>query len=112
MSMSPKADRNSTLGVVIRCWRRGWSRRSSPRATCGALLDSDEVDVEDEHAARRAGFTLVGQSLRNPEAGPLSFHHELHPFSPATDHIIEPQRGRFAARNGAVEHLPVGRPAG
>ena len=52
------------------------------------LLNLDQLDVEHEHAVRRA-LALVGELLRNPEARLLAFDHQLQPFGPSRDHAVE-----------------------
>ena len=78
-----------------------------------ALLNRDQLDVEHQHAARRArtrGRIAIGEVRRDPEARLLAFDHELHALGPSFDDVAERERRGFTARDRAVEHLAVGRP--
>src|SRR5262245_6510663 len=80
-----------------------------PRGRPGrSLLDREELDIEDEHARRRARLALVGEVLRDPEAALLTDGHELDALGPAGDHVAERELGRLPAGERAVEHLSVG----
>ena len=70
----------------------------------------EELDVEDEHALRPVGLSLVGERFGNPEAALLADHHQLNAFGPAGDDSVQRKGGRRAADDRAVEHLAVGRP--
>ena len=50
-------------------------------------------------------------SARDPHAALLADDHQLQPFGPAGDDLADAERRRLAARDRAVEHLPVRRPA-
>jgi hypothetical protein len=82
------------------------------------LLEAQQLDLEHQHARRRAELTFVGERLGDPEATLLALGHQLHALGPAGDDAVQWKgsgRGgltRHARDEGAVEHLPVGRPAG
>src|SRR5690606_34641102 len=91
-----------------------WSR--SPLPWVGApSLNVDELHVEDQHAcggARTTRLVAVRQVARNPEAVLGSLRHQLDAFGPALDDLIQAKGRRLAPHHGAVEHLPLRRPAG
>ena len=64
------------------------------------LLNLDQLDVEHQHAVRRA-LALVGEALGNPEARLLALDHQLHAFGPAGDHAV--QRETSPARRASTE---------
>src|SRR5262249_40296170 len=74
------------------------------------LLDLQQLHVEHEHPVRGA-LAFVGDAFGDPESRPLAFVHQLQAFGPPGDHLVDLERRRFAAHDGAVEHLAVGRPS-
>src|SRR5687768_3215054 len=66
------------------------------------LLDPYQIDIKHLHPLRRPRLALVGQVLRDPEAGALAFDHQLHALFPAFDHIVEAGRERGAPHDRAV----------
>src|SRR5690554_2122210 len=72
----------------------------------------DQLNVEYQHAFGGAGASLIGEGLRNPEAGGLAFFHQRDALGPAGDHAVKRELGGLAAVDRAVEFRAVGGPAG
>src|SRR5215204_3862091 len=73
-------------GLVVGSWALGIQQGTSEGR---ALLNRDELDIEDEHPLRVA-LALVSELLGNPEAHALAFGHHRHALAPALDHFVQP----------------------
>ena len=80
----------------------------------GCLLEFEELDIKDEHAAgsTATGVFAVSEVGGDPEAAFFAGDHELKAFGPAFDDAVERETDGFAAGDGAVEKFAVGGPAG
>ena len=78
------------------------------------LLNSEELDIEDECAAGApaAGIIPVSEVCRNPEAALFANLHELEAFGPSFDDAVEREARRAAALHRAIEEFAIGLPAG
>ncbi len=77
-----------------------------------ALLDRDQLDLEDQRRIRRDGAAgraalAVGQLRGNRELIFRAFLHELNAFGPAGDDAVQREGGGLAALVGAVEFRAV-----
>src|SRR6185295_18758391 len=95
--MGERADDEGNVLIAARLqvsvYGGGVTGRLKPDPTS---FDFDQLDVEDEHALRRAGFSLVSEVLGDPETGALAFDHQRHPFGPPGDHATEVHGPRLA----------------
>ncbi len=64
-----------------------------------SLDDLDQLDIEHKSAGRCAWRRIlaVGKLAGDPEAAFLAFHHQLNPFGPTGNDLIQWENDRFVA---------------
>ena len=100
----------SPSGGATARWPEGW--RSARRAGQPTLVRLFSSSTSNTSIPVGVLLALVGEALGNPEARLLALDHQLHAFGPARDHAVSGNVAGSPRDDRAVEHLPVGRPAG
>src|SRR6185369_2831568 len=91
-----------------------YSRDTTHLLNC-RLLHLQQLHQEMQRRIRRniaaSSASAVTQIRRNPQLDHAAFAHQLHPFRPAGNDLIEAKRNRLFPLIRAVEHLAVIQPA-